>query len=252
MFSSDIITADCPQGSCLSPILYNIFTSHIPTFPNCTTSIFADDTSILSYDLYATKIVSNLQNALIELNNYFNKWNILVNPEKTQAIYFTRKRKECFIPQSPLRFMSHDISWESKVKYLGVVLDTKLNFNEHIPYLLDKINKTTCLMYPLINRNSDLSTENKKLIIKAIFHPIMFYCCPVWSNSAKCHINKLQIAQNKLLKMIFRLPWHYSTRRLHIIANMEHFNEKLSRLTVNFIRRCELSQHSHINEISSS
>ena len=132
------------------------------------------------------------------------------------------------------------------------ILDIKLNFNEHIPYQLDKINKTTCLMYPLINRNSDLSTDNKKLIIKAIFHPIMFYCCPVWSNSAKCHINKLQIALNKLLKMIFRLPWHYSTRRLHIIANMEHFNEKLSRLTVNFIRKCELSQHSHINEISSS
>lgn len=252
-YSQEInITAGCPQGSCLSPILYNIFTADIPTFPDCVTSIFADDTSILCSDAFATNVISSLQSALSELQNYFNKWNILVNPEKTQAIYFTRKRKECFIPQSPLQFLSHDIHWEDNVKYLGVVLDTKLNFNHHIPYLINKINKFTRILYPLISRNSELNIENKKMIIKAIFHPIMFYGCAVWSTSAKCHLSKLQVAQNKLLKMIFKLPWHYSTRRLHALANFELVYDKIDRLTQNFNRRCEYSQYTHINELISA
>ena len=39
-----------------------------------------------------------------------------------------------------LRFMDHDIISENNVKYLGIILDPKLNFNNLIPYLLVKIN----------------------------------------------------------------------------------------------------------------
>ena len=246
------ISSGCPQGSCLSPVLYNVFTADIPTFSNCVTSIFADDTSILSSDIYSADIITNLQLALTGLNKYFNKWKILINPEKTQAIYFTRRRRNCYTPQTSLRFISHDIPWGNKVKYLGVMLDTKLNFNNHIPYIIDKINKITRMMYPIINRKSELNIENKKIIIKSIFHPIIFYCAPVWSTSAKCHLCKIQVAQNKLLKMIFKLPWHYSTRRLHILAGFELVHDKIERLTLNFSRRCLSSQYQHINELISS
>lgn len=246
------INAGCPQGSCLSPVLYNIYTADIPSFSGCITSIFADDTSILSSDIYSVNIINNLESALTELNDYFAKWKILINPDKTKAIYFTRKRKSCFTPQQPLHFINHNIPWEESVKYLGVVLDTKLNFKTHIPYIVDKINKVTRILYPLINRKSDLSIDNKKLIIKAIFHPIMFYCTPVWSTSANCHTKKLQVAQNKLLKMIFRLPWHYSTQRLHTLAGFPTVNVKLTYLTENFVRRCQSSQYDHINELIST
>ena len=55
------ITAGCPQGSCLSPVLYNIFTADIPIFPHCVTLIFADDTAIFSCDEYAVNIIANLE-----------------------------------------------------------------------------------------------------------------------------------------------------------------------------------------------
>lgn len=245
------INAGCPQGSCLSPILYNIYIADIPSFPGCITSIFADDTSILSSDLYSTNIINNLESALVEISKYFTKWKILVNPEKTKAIYFTRKRKSCYVPQNALIYNNQDIPWQETVKYLGVILDTKLNYKNHIPYIVDKINKVTHILYPLINRKSDLSIENKKIIIKTIFHPIMFYCTPVWYTSANCHIKKLQVAQNKLLKMIFKLPWHYSTQRLHTLADFDMVKVKINKLYENFISRCQISQFNHINELIS-
>ena len=122
------INSGCPQGSCLSPVLYNIYTADIPSFSGCIISIFADDTSILSSDMLSVNIISNLESALSELYQYFTKWKILINADKTKAIYFTRKRKPCFTPQNPLQFNNHSVPWEENLKYLGVVLDTKLLF----------------------------------------------------------------------------------------------------------------------------
>lgn len=245
------IPTGCPQGSCLSPILYNIFTADIPAINNCTISVFADDTSILSSDLYFNNISNSLQNGLSILIEYFCKWNISVNPEKTQAVYFTRKRKTCFLPQTPLVFSNHQIAWETNAKYLGVVLDKKLNFGEHISHIVNKVNKITRIMYPLINRNSELNTENKKLVIKAIFLPIFYYCAPIWSSSANCHLYKLQVAQNKLLKMILNLPWHYSTQRLHALSGFELVKDKIQKITTNFQARCLSSRYKHINDLIS-
>lgn len=176
---------------------------------------------------------------------------ILVNSEKTQAIYFSRRRKSRFLPQQEILFNNSLIPWTSKVKYLGVMLDPKFKFKEHVPYVIDKINKTIRLLYPLINRNSKLSIENKKVLFKTIFQAIMYYAAPLWSTSAQCHLKKLQIAQNKLLKMIYNLPWHFSTQSLHTLSEIETVNSRTLRLTTNFINRCQNSDFEHINELIS-
>lgn len=75
------IQAGCPQGSCLSPILYNIFTADFPALVDCSSSIFADDTAILCHGVFADDIINSLQNALISLESYFKKWKILINPQ---------------------------------------------------------------------------------------------------------------------------------------------------------------------------
>lgn len=68
------ICSGCPQGSCLSPILYNIYTADFPTLQNCTTSIFADDTAVLTSGILAVDVIYNLQTALTNVLLYFNKW----------------------------------------------------------------------------------------------------------------------------------------------------------------------------------
>ena len=69
-----------------------------------------------------------------------DKWRIELNPDKTQAIYFTTKRKECFLPQNNIIFNHCSIQWELKVKHLGVILDPKMKFKDHISYILNKLN----------------------------------------------------------------------------------------------------------------
>lgn len=246
------ITAGCPQGSCLSPVLYNLYTADVPQFNYCKMSIFADDTAILCSNILATDIISNLESAISDLLIYFKKWKIMINSDKIQAIYFSRKRKACYLPQSSICINNIEIQWENKVKYLGIILDPKLNFKDHIPYITDKVKVLIRLLYPFINRRSSLSTANKKIILKSIFHAIMFYAAPVWSTSANCHIKKLQVVQNKLLKLIYDLPWFYSTHRLHILADVELVADRLKKLTENFNSKCISSEYAHINELVTS
>ncbi|KAI8115847.1 putative RNA-directed DNA polymerase from transposon BS [Lucilia cuprina] len=179
-------------------------------FPIASCHIAADDTFNFSAQTHnAVNIISNLQIALSELKAYFDKWKIMINPEKTQTIYFTRKRNARFIPQQPITFMNIDIPWENNVKYLGVILDTKVNFYCHIPYIINKINKLIRVLYPLINRKLDTEyREQETLLLNLFFHPVMFYCAPSLVVFRKMSHKKVQIAQNKLLKMVFKLPWH--------------------------------------------
>lgn len=142
-----------------------------------------------------------------------------------------------------------EVSWEMKVRYLGVILDKKMIFNEHVSYTINKINITTKILYPFINRKSQLSIENKILILKVVFHAILYYAVPVWHDASECHIKRLQIAQNKLLKMMYDLPYHFSTNRLHSLHNIPKVRDKINNITSTFYDRCSHSQFDHIKAL---
>ena len=90
------------------------------------------------------------------------------------------------------------------------------------------------MLYPLIGRKSFLSHDNKIILAKVIFQSIILYACPVWGVCAKFHIKKLQICQNKLLKMMLNLPWHFSTKDLHNQTNIKLINDKICSITERF------------------
>lgn len=127
--SSHNIMAGLPQGAVLSPILFNIYTSDFPRSPNVQLAMFANDTAIFSQSWRPDTIARRLTANLSRLTSYFTKWRLQVNANKTQAIFFTKRRP--VRPPSP-RIGQLTISWAAEVKYLGLRLTPTLNFTEHI------------------------------------------------------------------------------------------------------------------------
>lgn len=79
-----------------------------------------------------------------------------------------------------------------------------------------------------------INDANKMLLFKTALRPIYTYACPVLTTIASCHLKKLQIVQNKILKMIKNLPWHTRTVDLHEMTAVELVTDFMTRLEENF------------------
>ena len=77
-----------PQGAVNSPTLYNIYTHDVSHQHNTPLALYADDTAFYASSLSLQPIVSKLSNYTDTISNYFEKWKINVNTQKTQAIFF--------------------------------------------------------------------------------------------------------------------------------------------------------------------
>lgn len=243
------IPAGLPQGSVLSPLLYAAYTSDFKIPRSCEIAYYADDTAIYTSKKQSNTIIKILNNALVCINKYFSKWKIKMNGNKTQAIIFPFNKSYKRNPSLQLHQQNEQIPLKTEVNYLGVSLDSKLNFRTHIEKTKNKA--TTCMraLYPMLNRRSKLSHKNKNIIYKTVIRPVITYAAPVWLNAAKTNIQKLQIIQNKCLKIINNHPFYYSTSTLHQETKYEMITEILNKYSNNLRNKCQISQYELINEL---
>ncbi|GFT98656.1 RNA-directed DNA polymerase from mobile element jockey [Trichonephila clavipes] len=119
------------QGTLISPLLFNIYVNDIPTHDNRILCMFADDTAILASHTEPKLAARAINRHLLDLEDWFSKWKIALNVAKTEAVFFTRKIRLIY----PDIFLHNEkIPWSQNPKYLGVTLDNKLYFKQHIIY----------------------------------------------------------------------------------------------------------------------
>lgn len=222
-----------PQGAVLSPTLYNIYASDFPSFDNCECALFADDTALFNSSHLVKPIIKSITNAATETEKYLNRWKTKINSDKTSAIFITNRRTQQ-IPHQDLAIFGSTIKWEENLKYLGVVLNTKLNYKSHIDYVIDRANTSIRVLYPLLNRKSQLHVTNKLLIYKLAIRPILTYGMPALKGISKTQTKRLQIIQNKTLKLILNKPWDESTQHIHQLTNMQYISDYIDKLKANF------------------
>jgi Reverse transcriptase (RNA-dependent DNA polymerase)/Endonuclease-reverse transcriptase len=230
-----------PQGAILSPTLYNIFTSDVPTSEFCNTATFADDTAIFASGPTPLLVQEQLQEHLNSISDYCKDWKIKINASKTQAIYFSRNTVN--IPRTEITLDGDGIPWSGEVKYLGVHLDKRLTFASHISKSIDKATLAFRILYSFLNRKSKLCVPNKLLLYKVCIRPILCYGVECWYDCAATHRRKLQIIQNKQLKIIMNRHWRYSTAALHEETGIPLIEEFGNRITERFFHKTRFSEN---------
>lgn len=230
-----------PQGAVLSPTLYNIFTADLVMLDDIQYYLFADDTGFIASDADPAIVVTKLQAAQNAIESYQRRWKIKTNADKSQAIFFTRKRSPRKFPQNEISVWGRQIPWSNDVRYLGLTLDRKLTFVTHIQNTLTKCDKLIRMLYPLINRRSQLDTNSKLLLYKTVFMPSMTYGFPAWHDCAATHKKKLQVKQNRILKMMLNLDPFHPTDEVHRIAKILEINDWFQRVLPKFWMGCATS-----------
>lgn len=134
------------------------------------------------------------------LEEYFHKWRLKINVDKTQAITFNHKITQ--VPGQQLTMYGENIEEKQEVKYLGVTLDRKLLFKTHMENQRKKALAIRSIIYPYINKTNPLGINLKVALYKIYVRSIMLYAAPVWSQAANYHLKKLDVVERNTLRII--------------------------------------------------
>ena len=193
------ITCGVPQGSILGPLLFIIYINDMnQALENCITHHFADDTNLL-YAHKDPKIIKKVVNRdLFLLFQWLCANRLSLNVSKTEFLIFRPPKRS--LPERIVLTINNQKIYESyKMKYLGILLDTRLSFKAHISELSKKLSQSIGMLYKM----RSLSTPSILLsLYHAIFSSHMTYGLPVWGNATENHLKRIELLQKRAIRAI--------------------------------------------------
>ena len=124
------LESDVPQGSVLGPLLFLVYINDLEVDIKSKIKFFADDTMLFSNP---TITASELNHDVDKISGWAYQWKMSFNPEPTKQaveVLFSQKRIDCYHP--PLFFNGSMVIKVNAHKHLGLILDSKLTFVNHI------------------------------------------------------------------------------------------------------------------------
>ena len=188
------ISAGVPQGSILGPLLFLIYINDISENLESNVKLFADDTSIFSVVFDPNLTAAVLSNDLLKIQQWAFQWKMSFNPDPTkqaQEVIFSRKNNKPYHPN--LVFNQANVHRTHYQKHLGLILDEKLDFKEHVKVLIDKASKGVSVIRKLryqIPRHS-LLTFYKSFVRSILEYADVIYDQPS-NNSFSDKIESIQ------------------------------------------------------------
>ena len=167
------ILAGVPQGSILGPLLFLIYINDLPSKLKSNAKLFADDTSLFTIVKDENESANVLNNDLSLISEWAFNWKMLFNPDPTkpaQEVLFSRKKKTLNHPTLSLNNIQ--VKRASSQKHVGLILDEKLNFKQHIESAMVKINKGVAAIKKL---RYSLPRKSLITIYKAFLRPLIDY-----------------------------------------------------------------------------
>ncbi|KAI5754247.1 hypothetical protein M8J77_007077 [Diaphorina citri] len=189
------------QGSSLSGDLCNIATSDISKFipRDVSYGMFVDDLAIYMRGNDMEYIQHTLQTTLDNLTKWSNTNGLTFSPDKTFAVNFNRKRS---MNNPRLSFQNHIVRFQEGTKWLGLNLDTRMTWRNHIEQTKTKSLRAMNVMKILSNRNWGLRRETLRKLYFALVSPILDYGSILYSSASQSNLNKLNVVHNSAIRLI--------------------------------------------------
>jgi len=203
--SSSIInvTSGVPQGSHLGPILFNVFINDLTSkIKFCKYLLYADDMKLYK-EINCTSDAELIQNDINSVQNWCKANFMYLNVSKCNIVTFSKKSD---IITFDYYIEDKMLIRKSSIIDLGVILDSKLNFGEHIDTIVNRGHR----MLGFIKRRS--KEFNDPYITKAIYSSLvrshLEYASVVWNGIGITASNRIESVQKQFLLFALRnLGW---------------------------------------------
>ena len=226
-----------PQGTVLGPLLFLIYINDIESQITSSIRLFADE-SALYRPIYSESDSLSLQEDIFKLQKWANTWQMAFNVNKCKLLRSTHRKSgvikyvynmyqanPLFDNNSPLLALlakKHlgftvpttdfiHIEETQHESYLGVIIDNKLNFNQHI----DDMSKKATNLLNLCRRNLHMcSREAKNSAYNMIVRPHLEYASTCWNPYTKRNIDKLEAVQRRAARIVLNFDDYHPTADL--------------------------------------
>ena len=199
------VLSGVPQGSIIGPLLFVLFINDITRglSPGTNIALYADDTKIWR-KIYGEDDHQILQHDISYLLNWAVQNKIVFHPNKCKVLSITHLRPPFLDILPEIQFMYHlgseMLDYCESEKDLGIIVNSKLNWNEHCDYIISKFHKKMGLLRRTCHF---VKNPNRRRVLYITLVRSLFEHCPiVWRPSSTTIMQKLENLQKHALKWI--------------------------------------------------
>ena len=186
-----IVNYGAPQGSCLGPLIFLIFTNDLHKQLNhCSSILFADEITLYKTHRNLNYLKCCIQDDMHTLTDWFRANKLTLNIEKMICILF-QQLGSC--KDLEIEIDTFTIKSSKETKFLGIWLDKHLTWSTHVQKLTTNLKQNLNL---LKHGNKLMTTKCKRLVYYAHIQSHLQYGILLWGNSLTnlqiCKLTKIQ------------------------------------------------------------
>ncbi|GFT07090.1 probable RNA-directed DNA polymerase from transposon BS [Trichonephila clavipes] len=200
-----------PQGCVLSPTLFSLFIFEVEKYVNPSQiGLFADDVVLWCSDANFSKMESQLNRSLVNIQEFADNHKITFNASKSTVSLFTTNRH--LYNYSPEIFlMSERLNYSKYPAYLGFTLDSEVNCGKHIEKIADKARKRLKILKYLSGRDWGSNASTLRITYTTLVRPVLEYGYQIFQVASPTNLKKLERVQLSAARIITGLRYSCPT-----------------------------------------